>query len=313
MKKERCADSAAFFFKEKYIMPEYIEECRLCPHNCGAKRYGEYGKGYCKMGALPKISRAAPHMWEEPCISGKNGSGTIFFTGCVLSCVFCQNYKISSEGMGKTVTVKELADHFRRLEEMGVHNINLVSPTPYIDSIIEALEIYRPSIPVVYNTGGYEKAETLKRLEGIVDIYLPDLKYISSEKSRKYSGASDYFEFASKAIKEMVRQTGKPVFDDDGMMKRGTIVRHLILPSNTKNSIEVIKYLDKTFGDAILVSLMGQYIPFGRAKDYPEIDRTITPREYNKVLEVLEETCLDGFAQELDSARRKYIPDFDIN
>ena len=294
-------------------MHDFIEKCTLCPRSCGAKRFAEYGTGYCKMGVLPKISRAAPHMWEEPCISGKNGSGTIFFAGCVLSCVFCQNYRISAQGSGKTITVGELADHFRRLEDMGVHNINLVSPTPYIDIIIEAFELYRPSIPVVYNTGGYEKAETLRRLEGIVDIYLPDLKYVSPERSGKYSGAADYFEYASAAIEEMVRQTGRPVFDDDGMMKRGTIVRHLILPSNTKNSIEVIKYLDRSFGDSILVSLMGQYVPVGRAGEFPEINRTITAREYNKVLEVLEETSLDGFAQELDAARKSYIPDFDIS
>lgn len=291
-------------------MPDIIEKCTLCPRNCGAKRFAEYGSGYCKMGALPKISRAAPHMWEEPCISGERGSGTIFFTGCTMSCVFCQNYKISAGGEGKVITVKELSEQFRRLEDMGVHNINLVSPTPYIDSIIEALDIYRPSVPIVYNTGGYEKAETLKRLEGMIDIYLPDLKYISSEKSRKYSGAGDYFEYASKAIEEMVRQTGRPVFDDDGMMLRGTIVRHLILPSNTKNSVEVIRYLDKAFGDRILVSLMGQYIPEGKAEDYPEINRTITQREYDKVLRVLWDTSLDGFAQELDSANKKYIPEF---
>ncbi len=291
-------------------MPDVIEKCTLCPRNCGAKRFAEYGSGYCKMGALPKISRAAPHMWEEPCISGERGSGAIFFTGCTMSCVFCQNYKISSGGEGKVITVRELSEQFRRLENMGVHNINLISPTPYIDSIIEAFEIYRPKIPIVYNTGGYEKAETLRRLEGLIDIYLPDLKYISSEKSRKYSGAGDYFEYASKAIAEMVRQTGRPVFDDDDMMKRGTIVRHLILPSNTKNSVEVIRYLDKAFGDRILVSLMGQYIPEGRAADYPEINRTITQREYDKVLRVLEDTSLDGFAQELDSADKKYIPEF---
>lgn len=291
-------------------MPDIIEKCTLCPRNCGAKRFAEYGSGYCKMGALPKISRAAPHMWEEPCISGERGSGTIFFTGCTMSCVFCQNYKISAGGEGKVITVKELSEQYRRLEDMGVHNINLVSPTPYIDSIIEALDIYRPKVPIVYNTGGYEKAETLKRLEGMIDIYLPDLKYISSEKSRKYSGAGDYFEYASKAIEEMVRQTGRPFFDDDGMMLRGTIVRHLILPSNTKNSVEVIRYLDKAFGDSILVSLMGQYIPEGRAEDHPEINRTITQREYDKVLRVLWDTSLDGFAQELDSANKKYIPEF---
>ncbi|MBQ1659268.1 MAG: radical SAM protein, partial [Clostridia bacterium] len=166
------------------------------------------------MGVLPKIARAAPHFWEEPCISGTKGSGTIFFSGCVLSCVFCQNNKISAGGYGKTVSVYELIGYIKSLEEQGVHNINLVSPTPYIESIISVFEKYRPSVPVVYNTGGYEKAETIKRLEGIVDIYLPDMKYIKTELSGKYSGAVNYFEYALPAIKEMVRQTGKPVFDE---------------------------------------------------------------------------------------------------
>lgn len=288
-------------------------KCSVCPRNCNAVRTAENGNGFCKMGYLPKIARAAPHMWEEPCISGKNGSGTIFFSGCVLSCVFCQNHKISSGGYGKVVTVSELVDHIKKLEEAGVHNINFVSPTPYVESIIEALSSYKPSVPVVYNTGGYEKVETLKRLEGLVNIYLPDLKYIRNEISLKYSGAANYFEYASEAIAEMVRQTGKAVFDDNGMILRGTIVRHLILPQNTKNSIEVIKYLDRTFGDNILISLMGQYIPVANAKNYPEINRCITPREYDKVINELSETSLDGFAQELDSARKSYIPDFNID
>ena len=288
-------------------------KCSLCPRNCNALRRAESGNGFCKMGYLPKIARVSPHQWEEPCISGKNGSGTIFFSGCVLSCVFCQNQKISSDGYGKTVTVSELIEHIKRLEDMGVHNINLVSPTPYVESIIETLSAYKPSVPVVYNTGGYEKSETLKRLEGLIDIYLPDLKYIRSELSLKYSGAGNYFEYASIAIDEMVRQTGKPVFDSNGMMLRGTIVRHLILPGNTRNSVEVIKYLDKAFGDKILLSLMGQYVPMVNPQKYPEINRYITQREYDKVLNKLSQTSLDGFAQELDSASKDYIPDFDID
>ena len=292
---------------------DYIKSCTLCPRNCKAERNSESGKGYCKMGALPRIARVAPHMWEEPCISGKNGSGTIFFSGCVLSCVFCQNSKISSGGYGKPVTVEQLVEYIKKLEDMGVHNINLVSPTPYIDSIIECFERYKPSIPIVYNTGGYEKADTLKRLEGIVDIYLPDMKYINSEISQKYSKAANYFEYTSNAIKEMLRQTGEPQFNDDGMMEKGTIVRHLILPQNTKNSIEVLKWLNTTFGEKILVSLMGQYIPFGNADKYPEINRKITTREYNKVIDFLETLELDGFVQDLTSAKKEYIPDFDIN
>lgn len=286
--------------------------CTLCPRNCKAERYDESGKGYCRMGMLPRIARVAPHMWEEPCISGTKGSGTIFFSGCVLSCVFCQNNEISSGGKGKTVSVDGLVDYIKRLEQQGVHNINLVSPTPYIEAIIEAFHRYKPGIPVVYNTGGYEKAETIKRLEGIVDIYLPDLKYISSGLSSKYSRAADYADYACAAIAEMVRQTGKPVFDEEGIMQRGTIVRHLILPSNTKNSAAVLEYLDRTFGSDILISLMGQYFPAGNAGKYPEINRTITQREYDKVLSALDDMTLDGFAQELDSAKEKYVPDFDL-
>ena len=288
----------------------FYRECRQCPRKCGVDRTTQ--TGFCRESSDLRLAFAGLHFGEEPLVTVFGGSGTIFFTGCTLRCAFCQNYQISAMGQGRTITVRELSEHIKRLEDMGVHNINLVSPTPYIDSIIEALEIYRPSIPVVYNTGGYERTETLKRLEGIVDIYLPDLKYVSSEKAAKYSGAADYPEYALAAIEEMVRQTGTPVLDDDGIMQRGTIVRHLILPSNTKSSVEVIKQLDKSFGDKILISLMGQYTPQGRAQDYPEINRTITRREYYKVLSALEETSLDGFAQQLSSASSRYIPDFDI-
>lgn len=262
------------------------------------------------MGMLPKIARIAPHFWEEPCISGTRGSGTIFFSGCVLSCVFCQNYKISRLRHGRTITENELIESVKALEAQGVHNINLVSPTPYVETVINCFTKYRPSVPVVYNTGGYEKTETLRRLEGIVDIYLPDLKYVSSVASKKYSAAENYFEYAVEAIKEMVRQTGAPVIDDEGIMKRGTIVRHLILPQNTKNSIAVLNCLKEVFGDRILVSLMGQYIPMGRAGEFPEINRRITHREYNKVLDAYCDLGLDGFVQELSSASEEFVPDF---
>lgn len=291
---------------------EYIENCTLCPRNCHAKRNAENGLGYCKTGTLPKIARVAPHMWEEPCISGNMGSGTIFFSGCVLSCVFCQNSKISTGGYGKTVSVDKLIEYIKRLEDMGVHNINLVSPTPYIYSIIECFEKYRPSVPIVYNTGGYEKVDTLKKLDGIVDVYLPDMKYIDSEISARYSKADDYFEFASESIKEMVRQTGVPQFDEYGIMKKGTIVRHLVLPQNIKNSLNVLKWLNDTFDKKILVSIMCQYIPLGDAIKYSEINRRITKREYNKVIEYIENLQLEGFIQDMMSARKEYVPDFDI-
>ena len=290
---------------------EYI--CRLCPRECKAERGLESGKGYCRQGTLPKVARIAPHFWEEPCISGKRGSGTVFFSGCVMSCVFCQNSKISTGGYGKVLTVEKLSEHIKRLEDSGVHNINLVSPTPYIESIVECFEMYKPKIPIVYNTGGYEKVETLKRLEGIVDIYLPDMKYARGDIAKKYSNAEDYPEIALEAVAEMVRQTGKPEFDSDGMMQRGTIVRHLILPQNTKNSMKVLDLLKENFGDKILVSLMAQYVPLGNAEKFPEINRRITSREYSKVLEYFEETGLDGFVQELSSAKKDYVPEFDVS
>ena len=290
-------------------MSEYI--CSLCPRNCCAPREALSGRGFCGAGILPKIARVAPHYWEEPCISGTNGSGTIFFSHCVLSCVFCQNSKISTGGCGKSVSVRQLADYFRLLENEGVHNINLVSPTPYVESIIEALNIYKPSVPVVYNTGGYEKAETIRRLEGIIDIYLPDIKYVSPELSAKYSHAADYYENTIAAVREMVRQTGVPVYDENGIMQRGTLIRHLILPQHTRNSIEVLTKIAEEFGGSIPVSLMGQYVPLGKAADYPDINRKITAREYNKVLDYLYEAGLDGFVQELSSAKKDYVPDFD--
>lgn len=291
-------------------MSDYI--CSLCPRSCGAVRGRLEGKGFCRCGTDPKIARAAPHFWEEPCISGTRGSGTVFFSGCVLGCVFCQNSEISTGGKGKTITVEELSQHIKALEAQDVHNINLVSPTPYTEAILECFQLYRPNLPIVWNTGGYERTDTLRRLEGLVDIYLPDLKYVSAEVSKRYSGVSDYFEYALPAIHEMVRQTGKPQFDDSGMMTKGTIVRHLILPQNTKNSINVLNSLKNEFGSDIMVSLMGQYVPLGRAELFPEINRRITKREYEKVLLKLEELDLEGFAQELSSAKKDFVPDWDI-
>ena len=283
--------------------------CTICPRVCDAERPG----GFCGMGELPVVSRAAPHFWEEPCISGERGSGAVFFAGCNLRCVFCQNYDISALRRGKEITVERLREIFEDLIAQGAHNINLVSPTPYIESIIELLSEYKPSVPIVYNTGGYEKAETLRRLEGIVDIYLPDLKYIDGEKSKKYSCAENYAGYAIPAIHEMVRQTGKPQFDENGIMLKGTIVRHLILPQNTKNSIKVLQTLQSEFGDSVLVSLMAQYIPMGRAADYPEIDRRITKREYEKVLEEYEILGLDGFVQERSSATQAFVPNWNLD
>lgn len=286
--------------------------CNLCPRNCNAER-GEYsGGGFCRMGTLPKIALAAPHYWEEPCISGKNGSGTVFFSGCTMRCVFCQNYEISAMGQGRYTSAEELARIYRELEEKGVHNINLVTATHFIDEVIKSFDIYMPGVPIVYNCGGYEKAETLKRLEGIVSVYLPDFKYGFDELAAEYSKAPNYVDTALKAIEEMVRQRGKAEFDGSGMIKSGVIIRHLILPNHTKSSIRVLEIIKERFDDQVLVSFMGQYVPMGEAGKFEKLNRKITRREYDKVLKVLYDLDLDGFAQELESADKKFIPKWDI-
>ena len=283
--------------------------CNLCPRKCSAERNETEGKGFCGLGTLPRVARVAPHMWEEPCISGEKGSGAVFFSGCTLRCVFCQNYAISANNNGRSIKVSELAEEFKKLEAIGVHNINLVSPTPYIDAIIEALEIYRPKIPIVYNSSGYENVETLRRLEGYVDIYLPDFKYADDELAVRYSKAPNYVETATNAVKEMLRQTGEPVFDGE-MMRSGVIVRHLVLPNHTKNSVRCLEHISENFKGA-LVSLMGQYTPVYKALENEKLNRKITRREYDKVKSKLFELELDGFAQELSSADEKYIPSWD--
>ncbi len=287
-----------------------IEHCMQCPRECGALREAEYGNGFCKMGADPVVARAALHFWEEPCISGKNGSGAVFFTGCSLQCVFCQNYEISTErAVGKCLSPKELSDVFKKLEAQGAHNINLVNPTHFALPILKALEMAKLSIPVVYNCGGYESLETLRLLDGAIDIYLPDMKYADNATAARYSGAENYVETAQAAILEMARQTG-PVQMQEGILQRGTIVRHLILPGNTRNSIAVLDWLKQNLPQGVLVSLMAQYIPCGRSSDFPEINRKITKREYEKVEAYLFTLDLDGFVQERSSAKSNYVPSF---
>lgn len=294
-------------------MPELIESCNLCPRMCGARRDAKRGNGYCRMGAMPVVARAALHFWEEPCISGTKGSGTVFFTGCSLQCVFCQNEQISvRREVGRALTARELSDVFFRLIEQGAHNINLVNPTHFASGIAEALRFRPLPVPVVYNSGGYERVETLRMLEGLISIYLPDYKYRDSALSQRLSGAADYPEHAAEAILEMVRQTGPASFDGDGMLQRGTIVRHLILPGHTRNSIEVLDWLKENLPEGTLVSLMAQYVPCGRAADYPEIDRRITKREYEKVQQHLFTLGLDGYVQERKSAKKDFIPPFDL-
>ena len=285
--------------------------CNLCPRKCNACRTEHQGNGFCGAGTLPVVARVAPHFGEEPCISGTKGSGTVFFSGCTLKCVFCQNYEISDGHNGRAVTPKELADCYKRLESSGVHNINLVTADHYVTAVAESLDIYKPSIPIVYNCSGYTSPKTLSILDGLVDIYLPDFKYSDDALAIKYSSAPNYVNTASAAIKEMIFQVGTPVFDSDGMMKKGVIVRHLILPSHTKNSLGVLDIIKRSYGKQVLVSLMCQYVPVNKAHDFPKINRTITRREYDKVKSSLFALGLDGFTQDLTSASTDFIPDWD--
>lgn len=290
-----------------------IERCTLCPRRCGALRDAKSGAGVCKMPALPVLARAGLHFYEEPCISGSRGSGAVFFSGCSLGCVFCQNYEISAGRYGKTVTVERLADIFRELEAAGAHNINLVNPTHFAPAIRAALDLYHPGVPIVYNSGGYERVETLRSLEGYVDVYLPDLKYLDASRAARYSGAANYFTHASAALAEMSRQTAGEVVED-GILRRGMIVRHLLLPRGTTDAIAVARFVRDRLPEARF-SLMRQYLPLGRAADFPEIDRRVTDREYEKVLRAVEELRFSAevYVQEKESAGREFIPAFDLS
>ncbi len=287
-------------------------KCNICPRECGVDR--SMYTGFCGVGDEFILSRAAKHMWEEPPISGKNGSGTVFFAGCNLGCVFCQNYEISHGCKGKKASAKRLTEIFDELTNQGVHNINLVNPTHYALKIADVLETYHSTVPIVYNSSGYEKEETLKKLSGKIDIYLPDLKYISDERSMKYSKAENYFSFASKAIIEMKRQCPENVFDSNSIMQKGMIIRHLVLPKNTNQSIKILEWIKENLGSDTAVSLMSQYTPYGKIEEYPELQRRITKREYEKVVFAAEEMGFTNlFLQEYSSANENFIPDFDLS
>lgn len=288
--------------------------CTSCPRRCGVDRSVESGKlGVCGMGQEPVVARAALHHWEEPCISGKNGSGTVFFSGCSLRCVFCQNREISHERKGKAITVDRLREIYHELIAKGAHNINLVNPTHFTEAVAQSLDEPLP-VPVVYNSGGYELASSLQKLQGKVQIYLPDLKYADNRLAARYSGARDYVEHAVSAIEEMYRQTGDYVMGEDGLLKSGVVIRHLVLPANVKNTIAVIDMVKKMFPNGgVLFSLMGQYTPCGDLTSVPEVNRRITRREYEKAQDYLFESGItDGFVQELSSAKEDYIPPFDF-
>ena len=282
----------------------------LCPRRCGIERADTAGKGVCGVGTLPRIARAALHMWEEPCISGTRGSGAVFFSGCGLKCIFCQNEPISHGGEGETVSVERLAEIFRELEAQGAHNINLVTAAQFAPAVVQALNIYRPAVPIVYNSSGYERIQTLRMLEGYVDIYLPDFKYVDPQMAKLLSGAQDYPQVALEAIREMIRQTGPAQYDADGMMLRGTQIRHLVLPGLTGDSMKILSVIKDEFPGAG-VSLMGQYTPFGKALSMPGMNRKLKKKEYARVLAHMEAIGLDGYRQELESASEAFVPAFD--
>ena len=287
-------------------------KCSLCPRMCNIDR--EVTTGYCGVKQTLRVARAALHFWEEPCISGEEGSGAVFFTGCNLRCVFCQNYQIARAEQGKEITVERLSEIFLELQEKKANNINLVTATHYVTQVVEALKMAKAQglhIPVVYNCGGYETVETLKLLEGLVDIYLPDFKYVDSERAKRYSHAENYPEAAKTALAEMVRQQPRAEFDERGMMKKGVIVRHLMLPGGIKDSKAVVKYLYETYGNQIFVSLMNQYTPLPHVTDYPEINRKLKKFEYDRLVDYAIALGVEnGFIQEGETAEESFIPAF---
>lgn len=289
------------------------EYCQLCPRNCRIDRTKRVG--FCGETNTLRVARASLHMWEEPPLSGANGSGTVFFSGCNLGCIFCQNHQIAHEHRGKEITAERLAEIFLELQEKNAANINLVTAVHFVPHIIKALDLAKEkglSLPVVYNSSGYESAETLRLLRGYIDIYLPDYKYRSPELAFAFSKAKDYPEVAEKALAEMFSQVGKPQFDENGMMKRGMIVRHLVLPKHTDDSMAVLRYLHETYGEDIYISIMSQYTPCRKFTEYPELSRKLTTYEYQKVVKFAEEIGIqNGFLQSGAAAMESFIPDFD--
>lgn len=285
--------------------------CNQCPRKCNIDR--DLTFGVCGVGSAYRVARAALHYWEEPCISGEKGSGTVFFSGCGLKCVYCQNFKVSAECFGKEITEDSLIEIFKELEDRGANNINLVSPSHYSVQLAETLSKYKPSIPVVYNTGGYDSVESLRLLDGLVDIYLTDIKYVSPSVSKKYSKAADYFEVCSAAVKEMRRQQEKDVFEN-GLMKKGMIIRHLVLPGNVSQGMKMLDWVKDNLSTDTYISLMGQYMPYAKAGEYPVINRKISQREYDIVLSHAEKLGFENvYIQELASSSEEFVPDFDLS
>ena len=292
-----------------------LERCMLCPHNCKINRK-EGLKGRCKCDDKIKIALTSLHMFEEPCISGTKGSGTVFFTNCNLNCIYCQNYEISQLGKGVEITVDKLSNIFISQQEKGAHNINLVTPTMYVYQIIEAIKIARKNglnIPIIYNSNGYENVGTIKLLNGYIDVYLPDLKYYTNELSKKYSKVDNYFEYATKAIKEMYNQVGNAEFNENGLIKKGVIIRHLVLPNHIQNTKNILKWIANNMPKDTYVSVMAQYFPTYKAKNDNLINRKLTNKEYKEVLNYLYSLDLqNGYIQELGSHEEEYVPNFNL-
>ncbi len=292
-------------------MIEKLERCEICPHRCKVDRTNNQ-IGRCKSKDTVKIAKFSIHKFEEPCISGKNGSGTVFFSNCNLSCEFCQNYEISQKGYGKEITIEELADIFIKQQENKVNNINLVSPTSYAIQIIEAIKIAKKkglNIPIIYNTNGYENISTIKLLKGYIDVYLPDLKYAENDLGKKYSKVENYFEIASSAIKEMYNQVGKIEFDEEGLIKKGVIIRHLILPNHIENSKKVLSWINSNLPKDIFVSIMAQYFPTYNAKKIKDLNRKITKNEYKRIEEFLYSLDIEnGYIQDIGENEEEYVP-----
>ena len=287
-----------------------LTKCESCPRKCGINRNEK--NGFCGVKKL-KVAKVYLHKWEEPPISGTNGSGTIFFSGCNLKCVYCQNSEISFGAVGKEITVERLVEIFKELELKKAHNINLVTPTPHVFEIIEALKIYKPKIPIVYNTSGYESEEIIKLLKDYVDIYLTDLKYYDKKLSKTLSGAENYFEVATKAILQMRKNQPEDVFDANGIMQKGVIIRHLVLPSCTNDSVKILDWIFNNLGDNTIISIMGQYVPCFKANGYDFINKKLKPIEYKRVVNYFNLLGFkNGFMQSLDSASDEYIPSFDL-
>lgn len=297
------------------MKPNILAKCEICPHKCKINR--EIGNiGQCKANDKVKIALYSIHKFEEPCITGNNGSGTVFFSNCNLNCIYCQNYEISQLGKGKEITINELADIFIELQNKNVENINLVTPTSYVLHIIEAIKIAKRNglkIPIIYNTNAYENVDTLKLLEGYIDVYLPDLKYYDNELGKKYSKIDNYFDIATKAIKEMYRQVGATKLDENGIIQRGVMIRHLVLPNYIENSKNILKWIKENIDEKVYINIMAQYFPTYKAKEDEILNRKLTKEEYEKIENYVYELGIEnGYMQELGEHEEEYVPEWDL-